>query len=125
MLLAETTFLDVFWWMLIFFFWVMYFWVFITVIGDVFRRDDIGGWSKAGWIVLMIFLPLLGILFYMIFRPRMTEQDRRLLDQVQAPERPAAAGHSTADELAKLADLHRQGVLTDAEFADLKRKALA
>lgn len=124
MLLAETTFLDVFWWMLIFFFWVMYFWVFITVIGDVFRRDDIGGWSKAGWIVLMIFLPLLGILLYMIFRPRMTEQDRRRLEQMQAPERPAA-GHSAADELAKLADLHRQGVLTDAEFADLKRKAMA
>jgi Phospholipase_D-nuclease N-terminal/Short C-terminal domain len=124
MLLADTTFLDVFWWMLVFFFWVMYFWIFITVVADLFRRDDIGGWKKAGWLVLLIFLPLLGILFYLIFRPKMTAQDVRMLTKAEAAEQ-AVAGVSTADELAKLAELHRQGVLSEEEYAELKRKALA
>jgi Phospholipase_D-nuclease N-terminal/Short C-terminal domain len=124
MVLADTTFLDVFWWMLVFFFWVMYFWIFITVVADLFRRDDIGGWKKAGWLVLLIFLPLLGILFYLIFRPKMTAQDVRMLTKAEAAEQ-AVAGVSTADELAKLAELHRQGVLSEEEYAELKRKALA
>jgi hypothetical protein len=124
MLLADTTFLDVFWWMLVFFFWVMYFWIFITVVADLFRRDDVGGWKKAGWLVLLIFLPLLGILFYLIFRPKMTAQDVRMLTKAEAAEQ-AVAGVSTADELAKLAELHKQGVLSEEEYAELKRKALA
>jgi hypothetical protein len=124
MLLAETTFLDVFWWMIVFFFWVMYFWLFVTVIGDVVRRDDISGLKKAAWVVLMIFLPLLGILIYMIVRPRLTTQDVRDLTRIEAAQK-AAAGVSVADEVAKLSDLHRQGVLTDAEFAEMKRKAMA
>jgi Short C-terminal domain/Phospholipase_D-nuclease N-terminal len=121
--LAETTFLDVFWWMIVFFFWVMYFWVFITIVADLFRRDDIGGWKKAGWLILLIFLPLLGILFYMIFRPKLTAQDVRTMTQVEAAQR-AAAGVSVADELAKLAELRKQGVLSDAEYEELKRRAM-
>jgi type VI protein secretion system component VasK len=124
MVLAETTFLDVLWWMLVFFFWVMYFWVFISVLGDLFRRDDISGWKKAGWLVLMIFLPLLGILFYLIFRPKLTAQDVRMMTEVEAAQR-AAAGVSVADELAKLAELRSQGVLSDDEYERLKAKALA
>jgi hypothetical protein len=124
MLLADTSFLDVLWWMLVFFFWVMYFWIFISVLGDLFRRDDIGGWKKAGWLVLMIFLPLLGILFYMIFRPKLTAQDVRTMTQVEAAQR-AVSGVSVADELAKLAELRKQGVIDDAEYAELKRKAMA
>lgn len=124
MLLADTSFLDVLWWMLVFFFWVMYFWIFISVLGDLFRRDDIGGWKKAGWLVLMIFLPLLGILFYMIFRPKLTAQDVRMMTRVEAAQQ-AAAGVSVADELAKLAELRKQGVLSDAEYEELKRKAMA
>ena len=121
--LADTTFLDVFWWLLVFFFWVMYFWVFITIVADLFRRDDMGGWKKAGWLILLIFLPLLGVLFYIIFRPKLTTQDVRMLTQAEAAER-AVAGVSPADEIAKLTELHRQGALTDEEFAELKRKAL-
>jgi hypothetical protein len=124
MLLADTSFLDVFWWMLVFFFWVMYFWIFISIVGDLFRRDDIGGWKKAGWLVLLIFLPLLGILFYMIFRPKLTAQDVRTMTQVEAAQR-AASGVSTADELAKLAELRNQGVINEAEYEELKRKAMA
>ncbi len=123
MLLGDTTFLDVFWWMIVFFFWVMFFWVFITAVADLFRRDDIGGWKKAGWLVLIIFLPLLGILIYMIARPKMTAQDVRMLTRAEAAQQ-AAAGVSTADELQKLSELRSQGVINDAEYEELKRKAL-
>jgi Short C-terminal domain/Phospholipase_D-nuclease N-terminal len=117
MLLADTTFLDVFWWMLVFFFWMMFFWIFISAVGDLFRRDDIGGWKKAGWLVFIVFLPFLGILIYMIVRPKVTAQ-------AEAAQQ-AVAGVSSADELAKLAQLRSQGVISDEEFEALKRKALA
>ena len=121
---AETTFLDVFWYLLVFFLWLMFFWVFISVVADIFRRDDIHGWKKAGWILLIIVLPLLGILIYLIARPKVTAQDVRMLTQAQAAQQ-AAASVSTADELAKLKELHSQGVLDDAEYAELKKKAMA
>ncbi len=124
MLLADTSFWDVLWWMLVFFFWVMFFWIFITVVADIFRRDDIGGGKKAMWIVLVIFLPLIGILAYMIARPKMTAQDVQMITRAQAAER-AAAGVSTADELTKLKQLHDAGVIDDAEYAKLKGNLLA
>ena len=124
MLLADTTFLDVFWWMIVFFLWVAFFWIFITCVADIFRRDDIGGWKKAAWLAFMIFVPFIGILCYMIFRPKMTAQDVRMMTQAEAAQK-AVAGVSSADELAKLSELHKQGVLSDEEFAELKRKALA
>jgi uncharacterized membrane protein len=120
---AETTFLDVFWYMLVFFLWIMFFWVFISVVADIFRRDDIHGWKKAGWILLIIVLPLIGILIYLIARPKVTAQDVRMLTQAEAAQQ-AAAGVSTADELAKLKELHNQGIIDDAEFAELKKKAM-
>jgi uncharacterized membrane protein len=122
-LFAETTFLDVFWYMLVFFLWIMFFWVFISVVADIFRRDDIHGWKKAGWLLLIIILPLIGILIYVIARPKVTAQDVRMLTQAEAAQQ-AAAGVSTADELAKLKELHNKGVIDDTEFADLKRKAM-
>jgi type VI protein secretion system component VasK len=120
---AETTFLDVFWWMIVFFLWIAFFWVFISVVADIFRRDDIHGWKKAGWLLLIIILPLIGILIYVIARPKVTAQDVRMLTQAEAAQQ-AAAGVSTADELAKLKELHNQGIIDDAEFADLKKKAI-
>jgi uncharacterized membrane protein len=123
LLAAETTFLDVFWYLLVFFLWVMFFWVFISVVADIFRRDDLHGWKKAGWILLIIVLPLIGILIYLIARPKVTAQDVRMLTQAEAAQQ-AAAGVSTADELAKLKELHNQGIIDDAEFADLKKKAI-
>jgi hypothetical protein len=121
---AETTFLDVFWYMLLFFLWIMFFWVFISVVADIFRRDDMSGWAKAGWLLLIIVLPLLGILIYVIARPKMTAQDVRMITQAEAAQR-AASGVSTADELAKLKDLHTQGVLSDQEYESLKQKAIS
>jgi hypothetical protein len=121
---AETTFLDVFWSMLVFFFWVMAIWLFIALIGDVIRRDDLSGWGKAAWILFMIFLPFVGALAYIIARPKVTAQDVRLLARSEAAEH-AVAGVSTADELSKLSELRVQGVLSEHEYEELKRRTLA
>jgi predicted membrane channel-forming protein YqfA (hemolysin III family) len=110
--------------LLVFFLWLMFFWVFISVVADIFRRDDMSGWSKAIWLFLIIVLPLLGILIYVIARPKMTAQDVRMMTQAEAAQR-AASGVSTADELAKLKDLHTQGVLSDQEHENPKQKAIA
>jgi hypothetical protein len=123
-LFAETTFWDVFWYMAIFFLWIMFFWIFISVVADIFRRDDMSGWAKAGWLLLIIVIPLLGLLIYVIARPKVTEQDVRMMTQAQAAQQ-AAAGVSTADELAKLKELHTQGVLNDQEYENLKQKAIS
>ena len=124
MVLADTTFLDVFWYSILFFFWIMAIWIFIALISDVIRRDDLSGGGKALWIIFMVILPFLGCLVYIIVRPKMTAQDVRMAAQAEAAQR-AAAGVSTADELAKLSQLHGQGIINDAEYEDLKKKALA
>lgn len=122
MVIAET-FWDVFWYMMVFFFWVMAIWLFIALISDIFRRDDLGGGKKAMWIIFMIVLPFIGALAYIIARPKMTAQDVRMMTQAEAASR-AAAGVSTADELSKLEDLRARGVLNDQEYESLRRKAL-
>ena len=124
LLLDDTSFLDVVEWMIIMFFWVMAIWIFIALISDVIRRDDLSGGGKALWIIFMVILPFLGCLVYIIVRPKMTAQDVRMATQAEAAQR-AAAGVSTADELAKLGQLRSQGVINDAEYEDLKKKALA
>lgn len=122
MVIAET-FWDVFWYMMVFFFWVMAIWLFIALISDIFRRDDLSGGKKAMWIIFMIVLPFIGALAYIIARPKMTAQDVRMMTQAEAASR-AAAGVSTADELSKLEDLRARGVLNDQEYESLRRKAL-
>jgi predicted permease len=124
MVLADTTFLDIFWYSILFFFWIMAIWIFIALISDVIRRDDLSGGGKAGWIVFMIILPFIGCLTYIIVRPKVTAQDVRLAAQAEAAQR-AAAGVSTADELAKLNQLRSQGVINDGEYEELKKRALA
>jgi len=123
-ILGDTTFLDVFWWMIVMFFWVMAIWIFIALLADIFRRDDMSGWGKAGWTLLLVILPFIGALAYIIARPKVTAQDVRLMTESEAASR-AAARVSTADELSKLSELRAQGVLSDQEYEDLKRKALA
>ena len=91
---------SVIWTMCVFFFWMIYIWMFIAIFGDIFRRNDLGGGKKAMWIFFIIFLPLLGILIYMIARPKMTEQDKQMIEEAQAHQK-RAAGYSAADEIAK------------------------
>jgi type VI protein secretion system component VasK len=124
LLAAETTFLDVLWYSILFFFWILAIWIFIMIVSDVFRRDDLSGGKKALWIVFMIILPFVGVLTYIIVRPKVTAQDVRLATQAEAAQK-AAAGVSTADELAKLSQLKSSGVINDAEYEELKKKTLA
>jgi type VI protein secretion system component VasK len=114
---------SVIWTMCIFFFWMIYIWIFITVFADIFRRNDIGGGKKAMWIIFIIFLPLIGLLAYMIARPKMTEQDKQLMEQAQAQQK-RVAGYSAAEEIAKAQALKDSGAITEEEFQELKRKAM-
>ncbi|MGH3987243.1 MAG: SHOCT domain-containing protein [Actinomycetes bacterium] len=112
---------EVLWAMVALFFWVMFFWMFITVFGDIFRRSDLSGWGKAGWVALIFVLPLIGLLIYMVLRPRMTEQE---LQAFQPPQQRSAPSYSPADEVAKLAQLREAGDLTAEEYERLKSSAL-
>ena len=97
-MLAEYDFGDLMWTMLAFFFWFMLIWMFIAVFADIFRRRDLSGGAKAGWILLIFILPLFGILIYVIARPRMTEQDRERAMSAAAAQ--GASGYSSPDHFA-------------------------
>jgi hypothetical protein len=111
------------WAMVVFFFWFMAIWIFITIFADIFRRNDVSGWGKAGWILLIFVVPFLGALIYMIARPKMTEQDKQDLERMQEAQR-RVSGYSPADEVEKLAKLRDEGKITAEEYEDMKRKAL-
>jgi Short C-terminal domain/Phospholipase_D-nuclease N-terminal len=126
---ADYPFIDVFWSMIIFFFWVIWIWIVITVLIDVFRRDDIGGFAKALWVIFVVILPWLGVLIYLI-----VEHDGmrdRSLKQAQAQKRElddyvrTTAGGGSAGEIAKARELLDSGAITQDEFQALKTKALA
>jgi hypothetical protein len=117
------TFWDAMWSMVAFFFWFMLIWIFIALIGDVLRRNDISGLGKAGWVLLLVILPFLGALIYIVARPKMTVQDVQLMAQSDAAMR-AAASVSTADEIAKLDQLKKSGAITEPEYEALKAKAI-
>jgi hypothetical protein len=122
-MLAEWNFGEVMWAMLVFFFWFMAIWIFITIFADIFRRNDIHGGAKAGWIILIFILPFLGALIYIVARPKMTEQDRQIIEQAAEAQR-RVEGYSAADEVAKLAKLRDAGEITAEQYEDLKSKAM-
>jgi hypothetical protein len=109
---------------MVFYFWFMFIWIFITIVADIFRREDVGGWGKAGWLFLLVIFPFLGALIYMIARPKMTEQDKRIMAELEEKQR-RMAGYSAADEIAKATELKNSGAITEAEFEEIKRRALA
>jgi putative oligomerization/nucleic acid binding protein/phospholipase D-like protein len=117
------TFWDVVFSMIVFFFWFMFIWIFIALFGDIFRRNDLSGGAKAGWIFLLVILPFLGALIYMIARPKVTAQDVEDLTRAEAATR-AAAAVSPADQIAKLSELRAAGAISEAEFESLKAKAI-
>jgi uncharacterized protein (DUF58 family) len=92
-MLAEYGFGEFLWTMLAFFFWFMLIWMFIAVFADIFRRKDLSGGAKAGWILLIFILPLFGILIYVIARPAVTDQDREMAMSAAAAQ--GASGHSS------------------------------
>ena len=123
MLATEWSFGSVLWTMLVFFFWVMAIWIFIALFADIFRRNDLSGAAKAGWILLIFIVPFIGCLIYMIARPKMTEQDRQMIEQAQEAQR-RVEGYSPADEIQKLSALRDSGKISAEEYEDLKRKAM-
>ena len=123
MLATEWSFGSFLWATVVFFFWFIFIWMFITIFADIFRRDDLSGGAKAGWIILIVLVPFLGILIYMIARPKMTEQDREMLAAAQE-QRRRLEGYSAADEIAKLATLRDEGKITPEEYEAMKAKTL-
>ena len=120
----DWSFGDVLWAMLVFFFWVLYIWMFIAIFADIFRRDDMSGWAKAGWVLLIVLVPFIGILVYIIARPKMTEQDKRMMLEMRQREQ-RLSGYSAADEIDKLTKLRDTGAISAEEFLQLKQRALA
>jgi Phospholipase_D-nuclease N-terminal/Short C-terminal domain len=130
LVLGTYTFLDVLWDMLIFFAWVIFIWIAITVLIDVFRRHDIGGWAKAGWVVLVVLLPWIGVLIYLIVNHEgMAERRYREAATAQAQfddyVRTTAASSGPAAEIERAKKLLDDGTITQQEFAAIKAKALA
>ena len=124
---ADYPFLDILWTLIIFFAWVIWIWIAITVLADVFRRHDIGGWHKAAWIVFVIVIPFLGVLVYLIaqhdgMRERSVKQAESQKQAFDTYVRDAAGG--SAAEIAKGKELLDAGAITQAEFDAIKTKAL-
>ncbi|MFD7642161.1 SHOCT domain-containing protein [Kitasatospora sp. NPDC059795] len=134
--------LNIFWTMLELFLWILWFFLLFKIITDIFRSQDMGGGAKAGWTVLVILLPFIGVLVYLIVRggsmhERDVDQARQADAAFQAYIRkaagtapgeggdkpPAATGH--VDDLARLAELRNSGALTDEEYQRAKDKLLA
>jgi hypothetical protein len=116
--------LQFFWYMLMFYLFFMVIWMFIQVFADIFRRENLTGWGKAGWIFLLFVFPFLGIIIYMIARPKNTEQDQRMMAEAQAMQARMVGG-SAVDDIAKAQALLDKGAITQEEFAAIKAKALA
>jgi Short C-terminal domain/Phospholipase_D-nuclease N-terminal len=131
MLVASSyPFLDVFWTMLIFFLWVAWFIILFRVIGDIFRRHDIGGGGKVLWLIFVIILPFLGVFIYLIAESKgMTERsiERARASQQQFDDyvRETASSGGAAAEIDKAKQLLDSGAITQAEFDAIKAKALA
>jgi membrane protein implicated in regulation of membrane protease activity len=122
--------LGAFWTILEIFLWVLWIWVLIYVFIDIFRSHDLSGWARALWFIFVLFIPLIGVLVYLIARG--DKMHERAVQQVQQQDREArqyiqeAAGSGTpADQLTKLADLRDRGVITADEFEREKAKILA
>jgi len=131
MLAADYPFLDVLWTMIVIFAWVIWFWLLITVFADIFRRHDIGGGSKALWIIFVIVLPFLGVLIYLISQnDGMTQRNVRQMETAQAQSDAyirsvAGSGGGAAAEIERAKGLLDTGAITQAEYDQIKARALS
>ena len=127
---ADYPFLDVLWTMLVFMGFVIWFWLLIKVFADVFRRHDVSGWGKAGWILVLIVLPFLGVLIYLIAHGK--DMGKRDVQQMQASQaqfddyvRSVAGGKGgAAAEIERAKGLLDSGAIDQAEFEAIKAKAV-
>jgi hypothetical protein len=114
-------------WFTLFFMWI---WLVISIFADILRSPDMGGWAKAAWTIFVVFLPFLGVLIYLIARGH--KMNEHALQRAQAQDeatrayiQSVAASPTSADEIAKAAQLRDSGAITDEEFQALKAKALS
>lgn len=129
MQLADYSLGDALLTMLAFFLFVMYIWIFIACVADLFRDHEESGWGKAAWCLFFIIAPLFGVLIYLIVRGQ-GMRDRSIAEQVEAKKQmdsyiQQTAGASPADELKKLSDLKAAGTISDAEFESMKAKLVS
>jgi hypothetical protein len=131
LVLANYSFGDVMWSFLVFFAWVIWFWLLITVFSDLFRRHDIGGWGKTGWIILVIVLPYIGVFIYLIAEHEGMAQRTMAMAQAQQQQFDsyvkdvASTPSDPAGQIANAKSLLDSGAITQDEFDALKKKALA
>jgi ABC-type multidrug transport system fused ATPase/permease subunit len=132
--LADSSYpvLSIFWTMIEFFLWILWIWILIWIFIDIFRSHDLSGWAKALWFLFVLFIPLIGVLVYLIARggsmheravQQAQQQDQQFRSYVQ--QAAAESSSSTADQLSKLADLRDRGVITAEEFEREKAKVLS
>ena len=129
-LAADYPILNVFWTIMIFFIWVIWFWLLITVFIDIFRRQDLSGWIKTLWVIFVIVIPYIGVFIYLITQGRhMAERNARDAQAAQAQLddriRSVASSGGTASEIEKANQLLSSGAITQAEYDAIKQKALA
>jgi Short C-terminal domain/Phospholipase_D-nuclease N-terminal len=127
---ADYPFIDVFWTMLVFFFWVIWIWLLITVFIDLFGRHDISGWGKAAWTFFVLVLPYLGVFVYLIAEGKHMAERKAAAMKANRAEfddyvRDVAGDSGPSDQIAKAKQLLDSGAIDATEFEQLKRKALA
>lgn len=123
-MIAAYTFFDVMMSMIVFFAWFMFVaWV-VMLLFDNFRRHDHGGWAKAGWAILLIFLPLIGAISYVVARPSSADVTLYGLEDQPGATYVPTDSRSAAAEIARLNDLRAEGAISDAEYEELKRRTI-
>ncbi|MDO8185626.1 SHOCT domain-containing protein [Conexibacter sp. JD483] len=131
---ADYPFLDVLWTMIIFFAWVVWIWMMVVILTDLFGRRDIGGWRKAIWCVFMIVVPFVGVLCYLIAQHdgmtrRQLERTQTVQQQFDDHVRAVAGANGGASgavaQIERAEGLLARGTISSAEFDALKQKALA
>jgi hypothetical protein len=121
---------QVVWTILWFFLLFVEVWLMISIFIDIFRSHDLKGWQKALWVVFVLVFPLVGILAYFIARGdtmRAHQQEAQLDEQAVGEflaRRHSSGGANAADQLSRLADLKRDGVISDEEFEQLKSRVI-
>ena len=129
MLAVYNTFGQVMWTFLVLFAWILFFWLLFAVFGDLFRRHDLSGWGKAAWSIFVIFVPFLGCFVYLITQGHKIGE--RNIQEAQAAQAQldshieSVAGSGSAEQIARAKGLLDSGAITQAEFDQLKAKALA
>jgi hypothetical protein len=127
---ADYPFLDLFWTMFIFFIWILWIMLVFRIFVDIFRRSDLSGWGKTGWIILVCVLPFLGVFVYLIahgggMAQRDVSQARESQAQFDDYVRQTASSGGAAAEIERAKGLLDSGAITQAEYDAIKAKALA